>query len=194
MNYLTIVLTSVFSANALLVYGLGICPAFRREKRSLGPQLLALGLVSFLASCLYWLVRTYALHPLAIEALGPVVYAVLIAPLLKYLSRFIASSGRQPLVRIGAAADEAVTSCLVFGLALIVTKADFGLVEALAATLAGCLGYWLALVILDSIRQRLELSDLPPAFRGAPALLLSAGLMAMAFLGLDSALIRNLAR
>lgn len=194
MSYLIIVLTSVFSANAFLVYGLGICPAFRKEKRGLGTQLLALGFVSFLASGLYWLVRTYALHPLALESLGPVIYAVLIAPLLKYLSRFVASSGRQPFVKIGAAADEAVTSCLVFGLALLMTRSDYGFLEALAATLAACLGYWLALVILESIRQRLELSGLPPAFRGAPAILLSAGLMAMAFLGLDSALIRNLAR
>lgn len=194
MSYLTIVLTSVFAANAFLAYGLGICPAFRKEKRGLGTQLVALGLVSFLASGLYWLGRTYVLHPLDLEALGPVVYAVLIAPLLKYLSRFIASSGRQPFVRIGAAADEAVTSCLVFGLALLMAKADYGFVEALAATLAACLGYWLALAILGSIRDRLELSSLPASFRGAPALLLSAGLMAMAFLGLDTALIRNLAR
>lgn len=194
MSYLFIVLTSVFSANALLVYGLGICPAFRREHRSIGAQILALGLVSLLAVSLFWLLRSFVLGPLSLEALDILLYAVLIAPLLKLLARFIASAGSTFLVRVGAFMDEAVTSCLVLGVALIATRSDFGLLEALAASLSACAGYWLALVVLDSIRERLELSKLPQAFRGAPALLVSAGLMAMAFLGIDGMMIHNLSR
>ncbi len=194
MSYLFIVLTSVFSANALLVYGLGVCPAFRRERRGPWVHLAALAFVNALASILFWIVRSFALAPLGLESLDIILYAVLIAPLLKYLSRFIASSPAVSLVRMGAAMDEAVTSCLVFGVALIATRSNFSLLEALAASIAACLGYWLALIVLDSIRERLELSDLPASFRGAPALLLSAGLMAMAFMGVDYALLRSVAR
>jgi electron transport complex protein RnfA len=64
----------------------------------------------------------------------------------------------------------------------------------LVASLSATAGYWAAVILLDSIRERLELSNLPAAFRGAPALLVSAGLMAMAFMGVDNALLHNLAR
>jgi electron transport complex protein RnfA len=194
MSYIAIVLTSVFSANALLVYGLGVCPTFRREHHGLGLQMLALAFINILASGLFWLARTFVLVPFALQSIDVIFYAVVITPLLKYLSRFIASVGSQPLVRIGAAMDEAVTSCLVFGVALIVTRSDYSFLEAIIASAGACLGYWLALVILGSIRDRLEFSNVPAAFRGAPALLISAGLMAMAFLGIDETLIRNLAR
>jgi electron transport complex protein RnfA len=194
MSYLVIVLTSVFSANALLVYGFGLCPAFRRKGQGSASRLLALFGVNLLASGLSWLIRHFVLAPFGLEVLDVVLYAVLVVPLIKYLSRAIASLGNSSLSKVGAAADEMVTSCLVFGIALIASRGDYNMVEAIVASLGACLGYWLALVILDSIRERLELSDLPPSFRGAPAMLVSAGLMAMAFLGLDEVLIRTLAR
>jgi Na+-translocating ferredoxin:NAD+ oxidoreductase subunit A len=194
MSYVTVILTSVFSANAFLVYGLGICPAFRRERRGAGVQLLALAFVNILASVLFWVLRRFILVPLSLQALDVVVYAVVIAPALKYLARFVASGGSGFMIRVGAAADEAVMSCLVFGIALIVSRADYGFAEIIVASLSACVGYWAAVVLLDSIRERLELSSLPAAFRGAPALLLSAGLIAMAFMGIDNALLHNLAR
>jgi electron transport complex protein RnfA len=194
MSYIIVVLTSVFSANALLVYGLGACPAFRREKKSPIAQILALGFVSLLASGLFWIVRRFVLLPLSLESISVIVYAVAIAPALKYLSRLVAGAGRPLLVRIGAAADEAVISCLVFGIALIATKGEYNFIEALVASVSACVGYWLAVMVLDSIRERLELSDLPSAFKGAPALLVSAGLMALAFMGVDSVLVHNIAR
>lgn len=194
MSYLAIILASVFSANALLVYGFGICPAFRKGRRGVWAQILALALVNIIASSLFWLLRRFLLVPLGLDSIDVIVYAVVIAPVIKYLARFIASSGNPFLIRVGAAADEAVMSCLVFGVALVVTRSDYGLGEAVLASLASCVGYWVAVIVLDSIRERLELSAVPPAFRGAPGLLVSAGLMAMAFLGIDSALLHNLAR
>lgn len=194
MSYIAIILASVFSMNALLVYGLNICPAFRKNRRGVWTQILALSLVNLFASGLFWLARRYILVPLRLDSLDVIFYAVAIVPIIKYLARFIASSSSPFLVRVGAAADEAVMSCLTFGIALIVTRSDYGLVEAVVASLSSCLGYWAAVIILDSIRKRLELSAVPPAFRGAPGLLISAGLMAMAFLGIDSALVHNIAR
>lgn len=194
MSYLAIVLASVFSANALLVYGFGICPAFRKERRGAWPQIVALAIVNLFAAGLFWLARRFILLPLRLDSLDVIVYAVIIAPIIKYLARFIASASSPFLVRVGAAADEAVMSCLTFGVALIVTRADYGLGEAVLASLSSCVGYWAAVMVLDSIRERLELSAVPPSFRGAPGLLISAGLMAMAFLGIDSALVHNLAR
>lgn len=194
MSYLVIILTAVFSANALLVYGLGLCPAFRKGGLGTGSRLVALFFVNILGSGLSWMLRRFVLLPLGLEALDIVLYAVVITPLIKYLARSLASLGNGFLAKVGSATDEMVTSCLVFGIALIVSRGDYSMPEALIASLGACLGYWMAIVLLDSIRERLELSDLPKAFSGPPAILVSAGLMAMAFLGLDEVLIRTLAR
>lgn len=193
MSYLSIVLTSVFASNALLVYGFGACPAFRREGRGASASILALALVNLLASGLFWALRVLLLAPLRLEALEAVLYALVVAPAVKYLGRALSSSASAALARIGNAVDEAALSCLVFGLALLISRRGYSLPQALLASLASAFGYWAALVLLEAIRERLELSSLPSSFKGKPALLLSAGLMAMAFMGLDSIFVASIA-
>ncbi|MBL8966735.1 MAG: hypothetical protein JNG85_06975 [Spirochaetaceae bacterium] len=182
----------MFAANALLVYGLGACPALRGERRGLLVSILALLTANLIASSLLWALRELLLAPFGLEALEPLVFALIIAPLVKYLGRAIATSGAPLLQKAGAAIDEAAVSCLVFGIALISARSNFGLLEALTASIGACVGYWAALVLLGAVRERLELSDLPESFRGAPAILVSAGLMAMAFMGIDAVFIGNL--
>jgi Na+-translocating ferredoxin:NAD+ oxidoreductase RnfA subunit len=75
----------------------------------------------------------------------------------------------------------------------VTAKGGYDLPQALVASAASGLGYWLAAVLLDGIRNRLELSPIPGPFRGAPAMIVSAGLVAMALMGIDSILVRNLA-
>jgi electron transport complex protein RnfA len=193
MSYLSIVLTSVFSANALLVYGLGACPAFRREGKKPLVSIVSLALVNLFASGLFWSLRTLVLAPLHLEALEAIVFAVIVAPLIKYLARALVASQSPFLSRVGSAVDESALSCLVFGLALLISRRGYSLPEALLASLASAFGYWAAIVLLDAIRERLELSNLPESFRGKPALLLSAGLMAMAFMGLDTVFVKTIA-
>jgi electron transport complex protein RnfA len=193
MSYLSIILTSVFSANALLVYGLGACPAFRREGKNPFVSIVSLAVVNLFASGLFWVLRVLVLAPLHLEALEAIAFAVIVAPLIKYLARALVASQSPFLSRAGTAIDESALSCLVFGLALLISRRGYSLPEALLASLASAFGYWAAIVLLDAIRERLELSNLPESFRGKPALLLSAGLMAMAFMGLDTVFVKTIA-
>lgn len=192
MSYLGIVLVSAFAANVLLAYGLGVCPAFRRDRESPLVSILALGLVNTLAAAALWILRVLVLEPLRLGSLDVLLFAVLVAPALKYLARAVASLESPLLRKIGSAADEAVVGCLVFGIALLSSRSGYLLPEAVLASASSCLGYWAALVILEAVRERLELSDLPASFRGAPSVLASAGLMAMAFMGIDLTLVKNL--
>lgn len=192
MSYLGIVVSSVFAVNALLVYGFEICPGFRqRGARSL-PSAIALVIVDSLAAAFLWAVRILALEPFGLESLDLLVFVLAAVPLLKALSRTAIGSGEGFFSKIGSAADDLVVSCLVFGVALVISHAGFSFVEAFLAGASSGLGYWLAATLLDALRARLELSDLPPAVRGAPAMLLSAGLMAMAFMGIDVVFVGNM--
>ncbi len=191
MSYLGIVLISVFSANVLLVYGLGVCPAVKRERKSPLSALVALTLTNLMAALLLWSIRVLVLAPLGLSALEPIMFMALVAPLVKYAARAGANAGAV-FAKIGALADESAVSCLVFGVALTTARSDYGFFAAVASSAAASFGYWAALVLLDALRERLELADLPVAMRGAPAILASAGLMAMAFMGIDAGFIRNM--
>jgi len=193
MSYISIVLTSVFSANVLLVYGFGVCPAFRRQGGSSAFSAIGLLLANLLCSGLFWALKVLALAPLHLEFVEPIAYAVVVLPLVVYFAHFLISFQLLPLISIGSTIENLAPSCLVFGIALTISRAGYSLPEALLASVASAFGYWAAIVLLDAIREHLELSNLPESFKGRPAMLLSAGLMAMAFMAFDSAFIKAIA-
>ncbi len=139
-----------------------------------------------------WLIHSLVLYPLGLSALDILFFTLVAVPLLKFVSKAARMPGDGLLSRIGANADDLIVGSLVFGIALISSRSGYSLPEAIAASAAAGLGYWLASLLLESIRDRLELSDLPDAFKGAPAMLISAGLMAMAFMGIDAAFVKGL--
>jgi electron transport complex protein RnfA len=197
MSYLGIVVTSVFASNALLVYGLGSVPGYGPgQKHSGSDQLasaMALTCVNALASAFLWSLHSLVLAPLGLKSLDVLFFAMLAVPLLKFIARATAFSGNRVLSLVGGMADDLIVGSLVFGVALISSNSGFSLSEALVASAAAGLGYWLASVLLESIRERLELSGVPCPFKGAPAMLISAGLMALAFMGVDAAFVKGLA-
>jgi Na+-translocating ferredoxin:NAD+ oxidoreductase subunit A len=196
MSYLGIVVSSVFASNALLSYGFGSVPDGKREGKECFASALALAMVNALASGLLWSIRGLLLIPLGLASLDLLFFALIAVPLLKFLSRVSAlsdPSGSSLLAKSGSRADDLVVGSLVFGIALVSARSGYSLPEALAASAASGLGYWLALSLLGTLRERLELSDLPAPFKGGPAMLISAGLMALAFMGLDASFAKNLA-
>jgi Na+-translocating ferredoxin:NAD+ oxidoreductase subunit A len=198
LSYLGIVVTSAFASNALLSFGLGSIPVRGSTERQEGPRELASALalagVNALASSFLWAVHSLLLFPLALDSLDILFFALLAVPSLKFISRAAAySAANGPLSLVGSKADDLIVGSLVFGVALISARGGYSLPEALTASVASGLGYWLAFALLESVRERLELSDLPRPFRGGAAMLISAGLMAMAFMGLDAAFVQGLA-
>jgi Na+-translocating ferredoxin:NAD+ oxidoreductase subunit A len=193
MSYLGIVVASLFASNALLTYGLGSLPDQKRGDTGSFASALALACVNALASAFLWSLHTLVLAPLGLASLDILFFMLLAVPLLRFIARAASSSGKGLLSLVGSRCDDLVVGSLVFGVAFLSARSGYALSEALAASAASGLGYWLAEFLLESLRERLDLSDLPYPFRGAPAMLISAGLMALAFMGMDAAFIKSLA-
>jgi len=191
LSYFGIILSSVFAANALLSSGFGASRLARGNTKHLLPSFIALSLFSLFVAVILWTARRFLFIPFGLSALEVVLYMSLIVPLMKFISRVAAQSPGAFLRKVAESGDELAISSLVFGIALLSSKASYTLYEAAIAALASSLGYAAASELLGAIRERLELSDVPTSFKGAPTLLLSAGLMAMAFMGIDAVLIKN---
>jgi electron transport complex protein RnfA len=194
VSWIGIILISVFSANVLFTYGLGSCAILRKARSSVAIDLLSLLLTNFIVSALLWSFDALVLRPLGLGVLKVIVFALIIAPLTKFLSQLAGSNSGSFSNSLLGAIDESTLSCLVFGIALIVTNKDYGLGEALVASIASALGYFSAVLLLDSVRRRMEISGIPTTLRNGPAILISAGLMAMAFSGIDRFLVVNLVK
>ncbi|HUW41255.1 MAG TPA: Rnf-Nqr domain containing protein [Rectinemataceae bacterium] len=192
MSYLGIVALSVFGANALLSYGFAPCPASRLRGLVGLAAFVALFLANALAASLLWALRALVLRPLGLDYISLIIFVMIAIPLVRLFFRAIAAKSGF-LHRLSTAADDILVSSIVFGIALISTRSGYSILEALVASVSSAIGYWMAAVLLDALRERLELSDVPEAFRGAPAMLISAGLMAMALMGFDAVFIKNLA-
>jgi Na+-translocating ferredoxin:NAD+ oxidoreductase subunit A len=192
VSYLGIIVSGVFAANALLVYGFEICPGFRRNGTGSCSSAIALAIVDCIAASLLWGIRVLALEPLRIERIDLFVFVLIAVPLLKAIARLGIGTGQGFFSKVCSASDDLVVSSLVFGTALIVSRASYSLPEAVLAGACSGLGYWLAAALLEALHERLELSSVPGALRGAPIMLISTGLMAMAFMGIDAIFIKNL--
>jgi electron transport complex protein RnfA len=193
LSYLGTIVTSVFAANALLAYGLGSVPLPDRPRQAPLASALALAIINAMASTFTWAVRSFALSPLGLGSLDILFFVLLALPPIKLLARSAAASGDGIAARVGSVADDLIVGSLVFGVALLTSNGGYTFLEALIGSAASGLGYWLAIALLEAIRERLELSVIPRPFRGAPAMLISAGLMALAFMGIDAAFVKGLA-
>ena len=193
MSYLGIVVTSVFASNAILAYGFGSISVQKNERSGQFASVMALVCVNAIASAFLWGIHTLVLAPIGLESLDILFFTLFVVPLIKFLSRAVSISGFRFISQLGSKADDLIIGSLIFGVALVSANSGFSLSHALAASAASGFGYWLVIVLLESIRERLELSNLPRFFKGPPAMLISAGLIAFAFMGIDSTMISGLA-
>lgn len=207
MTWIGLVLSFSLVENVVLVQLLGICPcagAPRRTGTALGIG-IASAVMMGLASLAAWAVRTLVLAPLGLEALEALAYAACVA-LVALLVEWAAGRAAPGLARAsGFSVRGAAVNCAVLGTALLVSRRavpltaagalagpGFGPLESLVAGLAAGCGMLVVMVLLSAIRGRLDTERVPAALRGLPIALVSAGLLALAFLAFDSALVSRL--
>jgi Na+-translocating ferredoxin:NAD+ oxidoreductase subunit A len=190
VSYLGVLFTFVFAQNVVMEKLLGFpdASAEGQPRASLIGALLflALSVASSLAGWFLWSITRradYAFLP------AYTLYFIAVSIAFEFLAR--KSRGKIP----EAASLELKRieySGIAFGLGSIVAQAPLGPLKALAAGAASVCGYAAARFLLGKIMERLELSDVPKAFKGTPAMLLNAGLIALAFMSLDQAILRNI--
>jgi Na+-translocating ferredoxin:NAD+ oxidoreductase subunit A len=171
--------------NFVLANFLGLCPfvgVSRRFEAAAGMALATLFVLT-LASGLGFALWQWVLVPLGLEHLRTLVFILLIAGVVQLTELLVRATS--PLLHqlLGIFLPLITTNCAVLGVALLNVERQHGLLESLLFGASAGAGFGLALLLFTALRERLETADMPAAFRGAPIALLTAGLMALAFMG-----------
>lgn len=185
MNYLMILLGAVLVNNFVMNQYLGICPFLGVSKKvetALGMG-VAVTFVMGLASVISWLVYTYILVPMNITYMQTIAFILTIAALVQFVEMVIQKSSPALYSALGVYLPLITTNCAVLGVALQNITKGYNLLESLTYGVGGGLGFLLVIVLFAGIRERLETSDIAKCFQGFPIALITAGLMAVAFMG-----------
>jgi electron transport complex protein RnfA len=171
--------------NFVLSNFLGLCPFIgvsRRFEAAAGMALATLFVLT-LASGLGFALWQWVLVPLHLEYLRTLVFILLIAGIVQFTEIMVRATS--PLLHqlLGIFLPLITTNCAVLGVALLNVERQHGMLESLVFGASAGAGFGLALLLFTALRERLETADVPAAFRGAPIALLTAGLMALAFMG-----------
>ena len=171
--------------NVVLSRFLGLCSfvGVSKKKDTAAGMGGAVIFTIFLATILSSLVYMLVLRPLKIDYLQTIVFILLIASLVQFIAMFMKKSMPSLHASLGIYLPLITTNCAVLGVALDNVQKEYNFVEGLAWGVGTAVGYAISIVILAGIRERCEGNDIPKYFRGLPIVLISAGLMAIAFTG-----------
>ncbi len=180
-----IVIGAIFVNNVVLSQFLGICPFLgvsSKVETSLGMS-MAVTFVMALSAVVTWSLQTFVLVPFGIEYMQTIVFILVIAALVQMVEIVLKKVSPSLYQALGIFLPLITTNCAVLGVAIIAVQKDFDLLTSVIYSTSIALGFALALVLFAGIRERLEVEDVPQAMRGVPIALITAGLLAMAFMG-----------
>jgi electron transport complex protein RnfA len=171
--------------NFVLTYFLGLCPfvgVSRRFEAAAGMALATLFVLT-VASGLSFVAEHWILEPLGLTYLRTIVFILLIAAVVQLTELLVRATS--PLLHelLGVFLPLITTNCAVLGVALLNLDRGHGLLESLVFGASAAAGFGLALLLFAALRERLDTSEVPRLFQGAPIALITAGLMALAFMG-----------
>lgn len=185
LTYLSIIITAIFVNNIVFAQFLGICPFIGVSKRidSATGMGLAVAFVMAIATLVTWLVQRYLLVPLGMGYLQTIAFILVIAIIVQMLEIMMKKAAPALYASLGVFLPLITTNCAVLGVAIIVAQKEMPLAQSVIYAVATALGFAMALIIMAGIRQHLDTVDVPRPLRGVPIVLITAGLLAMAFLG-----------
>ncbi len=185
-SLLSLAISAILAENFVLVKFLGICPFLgvsQKMDTALGMG-IAVTFVMALASLCTWAINTYLLIPLGLASfLQTVAFILVIAALVQIVEMFLKKAMPSLYTALGIYLPLITTNCAVLGVALLNTQNNYNALMSTAYGIFGGLGFTLAIVLFASIRERLEFAEFPKSFDGFPKALVTAGLLAMSFMG-----------
>ena len=185
MEYFVIIISSIFVNNIVLSQFLGICPFLGvsgKVSTSLGMG-AAVTFVLAIASIAAYLIQYHILVPLHIEYMQTIVFILVIAALVQMVEIMLKKVSPALYQALGIFLPLITTNCAVLGVAILLVQKEYNLGEAVVYAVAVAVGFTLALVLFAGLRERLELENVPKALQGVPIALITAGILAMAFMG-----------
>ena len=180
-----VVIGAIFVNNVVLSQFLGICPFLgvsSKVNTSLGMG-MAVTFVMALSAVVTWSLQTFVLEPFGIEYMQTIVFILVIASLVQMVEIVLKKVSPSLYQALGIFLPLITTNCAVLGVAIISVQKDFDLLTSVIYSVSIAIGFALALVLFAGIRERLEVEDVPQGMRGVPIALITAGLLAMAFMG-----------
>ncbi|RRD94916.1 electron transport complex subunit RsxA [Clostridiales bacterium COT073_COT-073] len=184
-EYILLFIGAIFVHNVILTRFLGICPFLGVSKKietSIGMG-IAVTFVITLASIITYLAYNLILVSLGLEYLYNIVFILVIASLVQLVEMIIQKTSPALYQALGVYLPLITTNCAVLGVAVINMQEKYNLLKATANGVGTALGFFVAIVLLAGIREKIEYNDVPESFKGYPIVLVTAGLMAIAFFG-----------
>ena len=184
-SLMAISLGAILVNNFILAQFLGICPFMgvsQKTSTALGMG-LAVTFVMGIASAVTWVVNEYILIPLDLQYMQTVAFILVIAALVQFVEMFLQKAVPSLYQALGIYLPLITTNCAVLGVALLNIQNAYTFIESVVYGITGGLGFLVAIFLFASIRERTEDAECPKCFNGFPIALISAGLLALAFMG-----------
>lgn len=180
-----IIVGSALVNNVVLSQFLGLCPFLGVSKKAEtaagmgGAVIFVITLSSFVTSVIY----QFILVPTHMEYLQTIVFILIIAALVQFVEMFLKKAMPSLYQALGVYLPLITTNCAVLGVALINVQKDYNILQGTVNGFATAVGFTLSIIVMAGIREKIEYNDIPESFRGFPIVLITAGLMAIAFFG-----------
>ncbi|MCI9279017.1 RnfABCDGE type electron transport complex subunit A [bacterium D16-50] len=187
---LVILIGSSLVSNVVLSQFLGLCPflGVSRKTNTAAGMGSAVIFVITLASAVAGVIYKFVLERFHVEYLRTIVFILVIAALVQFVEMFLRKAMPALYEALGVYLPLITTNCAVLGVAITNVQKEYGILTGIVNGFATAVGFTIAIVILAGIREKLEHNDVPASFKGMPMVLLTAGLMAIAFCGFSGLL------
>ena len=187
---LVILISSSLVNNVVLSQFLGLCPFLGVSKKTNTATGMGVAVIFVitLASAVAGLIYQYILVPLDITYLQTIVFILVIAALVQFVEMFLKKFMKSLYQALGVYLPLITTNCAVLGVALTNVQKNYGILTGIVNGFATAVGFTISIVILAGIREKLKYNDIPESFQGMPIVLVTAGLMAIAFCGFSGLL------
>lgn len=185
MEYVYIIIFAVFVNNVILSQFLGICPflGVSTKVSTAAGMGAAVVFVMALSIVVTFLLQEFILVPLEIEFLQTIVFILVIAALVQMVEIILKKISPSLYQALGVFLPLITTNCAVLGISILVIQKGYNLLEGITYSIGISLGFTLAMVIFAGLREHLELVEVPKGVKGIPIALITAGILAMAFMG-----------
>ena len=185
LSLILLVITAIFVNNVVLSQFLGICPFLGVSKKvdTASGMGMAVTAVLVVATMVTYCIQKFILDPFDLAYLQTIAFILVIAALVQMIEIILKKTMPSLYQALGVFLPLITTNCCILGVAILVIQKDFDFLNGVVYALSTGLGFLLAMVLFAGLREQLELVNVPKPFRGVPIALVTAALLAMAFMG-----------
>ena len=185
LSLILIIIVAIFVNNVVLAQFLGICPFLGVSKKvdTASGMGMAVTAVLVVATIVTYLLQVYVLNAFGLEYLQTIAFILVIAALVQMIEIILKKTMPALYQALGVFLPLITTNCCILGVAILVIQKDYNLLESVVYAFSNAIGFGFALVLFAGLREQIEFSETPKAMKGMPIALVTAGILAMAFMG-----------